>query len=70
MWLPSVIFGVFSIVAALLLLFMPETMGRPLQESISGSEATWSKKKVNLTTVAGAMETRETTNDAFQMDEK
>ena len=69
MWLPSVIFGVFSIIAAFMLVFMPETMGRPLQESIAGSEATWTKKKSTVNTVSGSIPD-ELTNEAFQMSEQ
>ena len=68
MWLPSVIFGIFSVVAALLLIFMPETMGRPLQESIVGSEAAWAKKS-DIKTVSEEVTKNELTNEAFELEE-
>ncbi|XP_072020604.1 organic cation transporter protein-like isoform X2 [Amphiura filiformis] len=43
--LPLLIFGVLSIIAALLALLFPETMGQPLQETMEESEAFGKKKK-------------------------
>ena len=68
MWLPSVIFGIFSVVAALMLIFMPETMGRPLQESIVGSEAAWANKS-DIKTVSEEVAKSDLTNEAFELEE-
>lgn len=37
-WLPPVIFGVFPIIAAVLVVFLPETKGAPLPETIEDGE--------------------------------
>ena len=68
MWLPSVIFGAFSVAAAFLLIFMPETKGRPLLESIRATESAWTKKKSDINTVTETIEERD--NSAFELDEK
>ena len=68
MWLPSVVFGIFSVVAALMLILMPETMGRPLQESIVGSEAAWAKKP-DIKTISEEVTKSELTNEAFELEE-
>ncbi|XP_071547413.1 organic cation transporter protein-like isoform X2 [Panulirus ornatus] len=44
-WLPSVLFGLSSIVAALLLLPLPETMGVALPDTVSDLENLWNEKK-------------------------
>lgn len=44
-WLPSVIFGLSSFVAALVLVPLPETLGRPLPDMIHDLEKLWRKKE-------------------------
>jgi len=42
-WLPGVLFGGLSIGGSLLILFLPETLNRPLPQTIEDIE-NWSKK--------------------------
>jgi len=43
-WLPGPLFGVLSIVGGLVTLFLPETLNRPLPQTIEDIE-NWSKDK-------------------------
>jgi len=42
-WLPGILFGGLSIGGSLLILFLPETLNRPLPQTIEDIE-NWSKK--------------------------
>ena len=43
-WLPGVLFGALSIGGSVLILFLPETLNRPLPQTIEDIE-NWSRKK-------------------------
>jgi hypothetical protein len=43
-WLPGVIFGALSVMVGLLALMLPETMGRPLPQSVEEMES-WDNKR-------------------------
>lgn len=46
-WLPPVIFGGFPIIGAILVVFLPETQGAPLPETIEDGENFGKKVKKN-----------------------
>jgi len=55
-WLPGLLFGGLSIGGSLLILFLPETLNRPLPQTIEDVE-NWSKKPKDKS--AAATEPRE-----------
>jgi len=44
-WLPGLVFGILSMAAGLLTLLLPETLGRPLPQTIDDIEQWYSDKK-------------------------
>ena len=62
-WLPSVLFGISSFLAAFTLVFMPETKDQPLRQTVTDSVESWKKKEV--VTVTDQLD-----NQGFQLEEK
>ena len=68
-WLPGILFGSLSIAVGLLALLLPETLNRPLPQTVEDIES-WKRKPPAASAAAAVMTSPVTAHDVPADDEK